>query len=70
MKTVNEATEVEGVITPKHEVIQTCKACGYDLDEAELAAATCSDCGASLEIKQDTSIFITTIPSAEGTTLI
>jgi hypothetical protein len=42
----------DGGIEPAHTVEQLCvSACGYDLDEAELAADTCSDCGVPLNLK-------------------
>ncbi len=45
MKTVIEAHKVDGVKVCRSEEVHVCAACGYDLDEAELAADTCSDCG-------------------------
>jgi hypothetical protein len=46
-----------------------CDACGYDLDEAELNADTCSDCGQLLNLKQHIAIQVTTMPAASGGTL-
>lgn len=66
MKTVVEACEIDGAIIPKHEVEVVCAACGYDLDEAELEADTCADCGAPLNLKQNVAIHATTIPAAGG----
>jgi predicted amidophosphoribosyltransferase len=43
-----------------------CAACGYDLDETELAADTCSDCGQPLNIQQHVSIQVTTLPPIFG----
>ena len=42
---VNEAVAVGDIIDPKHEIEIVCGHCGYDLDESELNADTCSDCG-------------------------
>jgi rRNA maturation endonuclease Nob1 len=66
LKTV-EARELEGgLIEPKHEVEVVCAACGYDLDESELEADTCADCGAPLNLKQNIAIHTTTVPAAGG----
>ena len=43
MRTVNEAVDLGEAIDPKHEVEVVCANCGYDLDESELAADTCSE---------------------------
>lgn len=57
------------VIEPLHTIEVVCGYCGFDLDEAELAAATCSDCGEPLELKQSVSITVTTLPPIFGQTL-
>ena len=59
----------DGSIEPAHTVEQVCASCGYDLDEAELAADTCSDCGAPLNLKQSVAIQVTTLPPIFGSTL-
>lgn len=69
MKTVNEAVKKGDIIDPKHEVEVVCANCGYDLDENELSADTCSDCGETLNLRQNTKIYATTIPAAGGSTL-
>ncbi len=66
MKRIVEAQELDGVIVPKHEVELLCKECGYDLDESEVEADTCADCGADLDLQQNVSIHTTTIPAAGG----
>ena len=66
MKTVNEAKTIDGVVDPKHEIEIVCSACGYDLDESELAADTCSNCEATLSLRQNTTIYATSIPAAAG----
>lgn len=66
MKTIIEAHEIDGAIVPRHEVEVLCAACGYDLDEAELEADTCADCGAPLNLKQSVAVHATTIPAAGG----
>ncbi|WJZ48122.1 zinc ribbon domain-containing protein [Phage DSL-LC04] len=66
MKRIVEAQELDGVIVPKHEVELLCKECGYDIDESELEADTCADCGADLDLQQNVSIHTTTIPAAGG----
>jgi predicted RNA-binding Zn-ribbon protein involved in translation (DUF1610 family) len=69
MKTVNEAVDLGDTIDPKHEIEVVCGSCGYDLDEAELAADTCSDCGEVLNLRQNTKIYATSVPAAGGSTL-
>ena len=59
----------DGGIEPAHTVEQVCASCGYDLDEAELAADTCSDCGASLNLKQSVAIQVTTLPPIFGSAM-
>jgi transcription initiation factor IIE alpha subunit len=54
MKTVNEAKTLGDAIDPKHEIEVLCGNCGYDVDEAELTADTCSDCGEALNLRQNT----------------
>ena len=67
MKTTVEARTIEGgLIEPHHEVEVVCAACGYDLNEAELAADTCADCNAPLNLKQHISIHATSVPAAGG----
>jgi DNA-directed RNA polymerase subunit RPC12/RpoP len=66
MRTVNEAQRVDGVIDPKHEIEIVCAKCGFDLDESELEADTCSDCGQALSLKQSTKIYATSVPAATG----
>lgn len=71
MLKVNEAKELDdGLIEPKHEIQLVCSACGYDLDEDEIAADTCSDCGAQLNLAQHMRIYATSIPAAQGDTLV
>jgi predicted amidophosphoribosyltransferase len=59
----------DGSIEPAHAIDMVCAACGYDLDEAELAADRCADCGATLNLKQSVSIQVTTLPPIFGDTL-
>ena len=67
MKTTIEAKALEGgLIEPLHEIEVVCSACGYDLDESELDADTCADCGAPLNLKQNIAIHATTVPAAGG----
>lgn len=70
MKTVNEAANNGDTIDPKHEIEVVCGNCGYDLDETELSADTCADCGEALNLRQNTKIYATTIPAAGGSTLV
>jgi rRNA maturation endonuclease Nob1 len=67
MKQVIEAKLLDnGLIEPHHEIEVVCKACGYDLDESELEADFCSDCGAPLNLRQHISIHATSVPAAGG----
>jgi len=66
VKRIVEAQEIDGVIVPKHEVELLCQACGYDLDEFELEADTCADCGVDLNLQQNMAIHATTLPPAGG----
>lgn len=65
-QTIEARTLDDGLIEPKHEVHIECAACGYDLDESELNADTCSDCGSALNLKQHISIHATSVPAAGG----
>ena len=56
----------DGTVEAAHEVEAMCLHCGYDLDEAELAADTCSDCGTALDLKQSVAIQVTTLPPLFG----
>lgn len=70
MKQTIEAQFLEsGQIQPRHEVEVVCAVCNYDLDEAELEADTCSDCGAPLNLKQHIVIHATSVPAAGGQTM-
>jgi len=67
---VNAAKTVGDAIDPKHEIEVVCSHCGYDLDETELSADTCADCGEALNLRRNTKIYATTIPAAGGSTLV
>ncbi len=69
MKQVIEATKIDGVVVPRHEIEIVCAACGYDLDETELEADTCSDCGAPLNLRQGVAIHATSVPAAGAKTM-
>jgi Zn finger protein HypA/HybF involved in hydrogenase expression len=70
MKTVNEAKDLGDTIDPKHEIEVVCANCGHDVDESELSADTCSDCGEALNLRQNTKIYATSVPPAGGSTLV
>ena len=59
----------DGGIEPAHAVEILCGACGYDLDQAEIDADTCADCGQLLNLQQSVAIQITTVPAASGATM-
>ena len=66
MRTVNQAQQIDGTVVVKHEIEILCSNCGYDIDESELAADTCSDCGQPLNLKQNMTLYATSIPAAQG----
>ena len=70
MRIENEPrTTALGIIEPAHLIEVVCAACGYDLDEGELEADTCSDCGQVLNLQRHVAIQVTTVPAAAGGTL-
>lgn len=60
----NDAVKLEdGTIVPKHVVEIYCPNCDRDVDESELAAQKCNDCGYDLSTpKQSVSINVTSKP--------
>lgn len=65
MKRRQEAQKVSGsdsIISAYNEEV-VCASCGFDLDENELSASKCSDCGQPLELKRSVSIEATSIPA-------
>lgn len=63
MKQMFDAETLDtGIIRSAHTVEVVCQNCGYDLDEGEIAADTCADCGVALELKQSVKIQVTSIP--------
>lgn len=70
MITTIEARSIDGAIEPLHIVEILCPACDRDVDEQELAALKCNDCGQDLsEPKQNVAIHATTVPAAGGQTM-
>jgi len=70
MKTVTTAVALENGIDPKHEIEILCANCGFDLDESELEVYTCSDCGQTLNLQKNLKIYATSVPVAEGHTMV
>jgi uncharacterized paraquat-inducible protein A len=67
MKIKYDATNKSGgIVEPAHEIVVVCGACGFDLDEYEIEADTCVDCGVTLSLKRSVSIQVTTLPSIGG----
>jgi Zn finger protein HypA/HybF involved in hydrogenase expression len=60
----NEAVKLDGqVVEPRHTIEIYCPSCSRDVDEAELAAQKCNDCGQDLSTpKQSVSINATSQP--------
>jgi DNA-directed RNA polymerase subunit RPC12/RpoP len=69
MRKTVEARQIKGVVEPAHMVEVVCAHCGFDLDETEISADTCSDCGQTLNLKQSVAITVTTMPSIFGDTM-
>ena len=70
MKTIAQATNLDIGIDPKHEVEILCANCGFDLDESELNLDTCSYCGQPLNLQKNMKIYATSVPAAEGHTMV
>ena len=66
---VTEAHKDSGVKVCKSAEVKVCANCGYDLDESELAANTCSDCGAPLNLRVSVSVWATSVPKAGAKTI-
>jgi hypothetical protein len=60
----NDAVKLEdGTVLAKHKVEILCPSCSRDVDEAELAAQKCNDCGHDLsKPKQNVAINVTSKP--------
>jgi hypothetical protein len=60
----NDAVKLEdGTVLAKHKVEILCPNCARDVDEAELAAQKCNDCGHDLSTpKQNVAINVTSKP--------
>jgi len=60
----NPAVKLEdGTVQPRHTIEIFCPSCDRDVDEAELAAQKCGDCGAPLSTpKQNVAINVTSKP--------
>ena len=66
----NPAQQIDNQIIPRHVVEIYCPECGRDVDEQELDAQKCNDCGKDLgKPLQSVSIFATTVPAAGGSTM-
>ena len=69
MKKVVGPRQLEsGSIEPAHEIEVVCANCNFDVDEAEISAGTCSDCGEPLNLRQSVAIKVTTVPMSGATT--
>ena len=69
MRTAHEPKELkDGTVEPAHEIEVVCANCGFDLDESELEADTCTDCGNPLNLKESVAIQVTTLPPVFGAT--
>jgi Zn finger protein HypA/HybF involved in hydrogenase expression len=64
MQIIKQAEDLEnGVTEVAHKIEIACPSCSRDVDEAELAAKVCSDCGADLsEPTQSVQLHVTSVP--------
>jgi hypothetical protein len=64
MIVVNQAKEINGVeVECAHKIEIYCPSCKRDVDETELAAQKCNDCGTDLsEPEQHIAIAVTSVP--------
>lgn len=59
----NAITLDDGTVVAKHKIEIFCPNCNRDVDEAELAAQKCGDCGSPLNVpKQSIAINVTSKP--------
>lgn len=59
-----QAVKLDGVVVDcATEIKKVCASCGYDLDENEIKANTCADCGAPLSLAQSVAIHATSVPA-------
>ena len=59
-----QAVKLDGVVVDcATEIKKVCAACGYDLTPDEIAADTCADCGAPLNLAQSITIHATSVPA-------
>lgn len=52
-----------GLVDVATETKKVCASCGYDLDEAELKADKCADCGAPLNLSVSVALHATSVPA-------
>jgi len=50
-----------------HVIERFCMSCGFDLDESELEADQCSDCGEPLSLKENVKLLVTSTPLSGAT---
>lgn len=68
MKTVLEATKVDGQLISKHEVEVVCAHCQDPVSEVESQTGVCTNCGQPWRPKQSISIWATSVPKAGAKT--
>jgi predicted RNA-binding Zn-ribbon protein involved in translation (DUF1610 family) len=67
MRTTHAPKTLNGTVTDTAHVVEVvCANCGFDVNEAELTAATCPDCGKTLKLKQSVGIQVNPLPPAFG----
>lgn len=68
MKTLIEATKVDGVKVCKHEIEVVCSHCQDPVSAEEEATGTCTNCGNPWQAKQSVSVWATSVPKAGAKT--
>jgi predicted RNA-binding Zn-ribbon protein involved in translation (DUF1610 family) len=68
IKTIQDSME-NGEFKPRHTVEIYCPNCGRDIDEAELEAKKCNDCGDPLEDPEQHVAIVVANLSSGGATL-
>jgi Zn finger protein HypA/HybF involved in hydrogenase expression len=63
MKISVSTNEINGIVEPEHHIQILCPQCDRDIDESEMSAKKCNDCGADLSTpKQHMEILATSVP--------
>ena len=69
IKEIADATLEDGSILCRHTIEVYCPSCSRDVDEAELAAQKCNDCGFDLSVPEQHVAIVVANLSSGGQTL-